>query len=194
MATRAFISKQNIVSKIVDDHNTVKSFWCKFKKESGRTEKEKLANQIIYEIAVHSHAEELVLYPAIENTLKDEGKKLADMSRAEHAEVKNKLYAVDRMSSGDPNLEPQLTATMEALETHMDEEENDILPKFENATDVDTLQSLGGKFDAAKKVVPTRPHPWAPDKPLMESLIGLAAKPVDKLKDAARAATTGFKE
>ncbi|KAG2186158.1 hypothetical protein INT43_002596 [Umbelopsis isabellina] len=194
MAQRALKSTHSIVTKVVEDHNTVKAFWSKFKKESDKTEREKLANQIIYEIAVHSHAEELVLYPAIERNLKEEGKKLVDESRAEHAEVKKKLYAVDRMSSGDPNLVTQLTATMEVLETHIEEEENDILPKFEKATDEETLKTLGGAFDAVKHTVPTRPHPWAPDKPLMESLVGLATAPVDMLRDAARSATTGFKD
>lgn len=194
MAQKPLKSTQSIVTKVVDDHNTVKALWSKFKKESDRAEKEKLANQIIYEVSVHSHAEELVLYPAIERNLKDEGKKLVDESRAEHAEVKEKLYAVDRLSSGDPNLETQLTATMEVLETHIEEEENDILPKFEKATDEKTLMALGDAFDTVKHTVPTRPHPWAPDKPLMESLVGLATAPVDMLRDAARSATTGFKD
>lgn len=182
---------QDIIAQVIDDHNTVKSLWSKFQTENNKEEKDKLANQIIYEVSVHSHAEELVLYPAIEKSLQNKGKQLVDESRAEHAEVKKKLYAVDRMKAGDPNLDSQLNDTLTTLEQHIKEEETDILPQFKSATDVSTLQELGKKFERIKAAVPTRPHPSAPDKPLMETLIGLAVAPADNLRDATRSFSTG---
>ncbi|GAB5593999.1 hypothetical protein Unana1_08899 [Umbelopsis nana] len=184
---------KDIVSRVIQDHEQVKTLWSQFQAEKDRQEQEKIANQIIYEVAVHSHAEELILYPSYSKSLASKGKEIADHSRLEHDEIKKNLYKVDRLSSGDENLEPELKKVMKELEQHMHEEEHEFLPEFEKATDVETLESLGKQFEAIKMAVPTRPHPSAPDKPLMETLISAVATPVDKLRDLARSAGTGFK-
>jgi hypothetical protein len=50
-------------------------------------EREHWANIFRWELARHSLAEELFLYPAFEQYLGSEGKKMADEDRADHKEV-----------------------------------------------------------------------------------------------------------
>jgi hypothetical protein len=55
-------------------------------------EREHWANYFRWELARHSLAEELLLYPAFEEYLGPEGKKIADEDRADHKEVFIMLY------------------------------------------------------------------------------------------------------
>lgn len=48
------------------------------------------------------------------------------------------------------------------------------------------LVSAGKSFDRTKMLVPTHPHPGAPDKPPFENVAGLLALPLDKLRDLFR--------
>ncbi len=50
-------------------------------------EREYWANYFRWELTRHSVAEELLLYPAFEQYLGSEGKKMADEDRADHQEV-----------------------------------------------------------------------------------------------------------
>eukprot|EP00775_Hariotina_reticulata_P013511 gene13511-13636_t len=74
-----------------------------------------------------------------------------------------------------------------ALEHHINEEENEMMPEFASLVDRHKLASLAEKFHSAKKRAPTRPHPGAPDKPVTGNIIGnTLTAPVDKLRDMAR--------
>jgi hypothetical protein len=48
---------------------------------------------------------------------------------------------------------------MMALEHHTKEEEEEMLPEFAMRVDRDLLEHMSDSFQAAKKRVPTRPHP-----------------------------------
>ena len=45
---------------------------------------------------------------------------------------------------------------------------------------------LGEEFSKTKSMVPTRPHPSAPDRPPMQTVVGGMAAAVDKARDMAR--------
>ncbi len=50
-------------------------------------EQKRITLQFEQELKKHSSAEEMILYPAFEKYLGDEGKKIADEDRAEHETV-----------------------------------------------------------------------------------------------------------
>jgi hypothetical protein len=73
---------------------------------------------------------------------------------------------------------------MADLKQHIEEEEEDHLPKLEQSMDKKSSESLARSFHRTKKFVPTRSHPSAPDKPPFETVVGLLTAPIDKLRDA----------
>ena len=59
---------------------------------------------------------------------------------------------------------------MNELTKHMKDEENTDLPQLEKDLAADS-DSLAKSFGRTKMFVPTRSHPWAPDKPPFETVV-----------------------
>jgi hypothetical protein len=72
---------------------------------------------------------------------------------------------------------------MDAIKEHVAEEENDVFPQFRSKVDEDELNKLGETVQRLKKIVPTHPHPMAPDHPPFNALLGPGAGLVDRLRD-----------
>lgn len=82
---------RSIMTKISDavktDHRELKEYYDKIVHANHMEEQVRYQNQFVWELARHSIAEELVLYPALEKHLGSEGKVLADRDRREHYKV-----------------------------------------------------------------------------------------------------------
>lgn len=68
----------------------------------------------------------------------------------------------------------------------MNHEEQEWLPRFEAVATPEELVELGRKFQSATIHVPTRPHPWAPNKPPLNFAANISAAPLDALADMVR--------
>lgn len=108
-------------------------------------------------VSVHSAAEEIVLYPAIEKHLGDYGQNIADKSREEHLTVKNVLYELDRMNHEEAGFHEKLAQCFTEFDRHAQDEEQQHLPQLRRVLDDEALQALGHEFDRTKKIAPTLP-------------------------------------
>lgn len=75
---------------------------------------------------------------------------------------------------------------MQNLNEHIEEEEKEDLPKLERVLSGPDSVSMANSFRRTKAFVPTRSHPWAPNKPPFETAVGLLAAPFDRLADLFR--------
>jgi len=173
------------VSLIIRDHQSAKDLVRRFHDEKDTHERQKIANQLIREMAVHNHTEELVFYPALEDHLPD-GKRKADHSREEHLQMKVLLAQLDGKPVTDPDFSQLLGRVVKEFEKHAKEEEEDIIPSLLAKVSKDEWINLANQFSKTKPLVPTHPHPSAPDKPPAETVVGAATTPVDKARDATR--------
>ena len=180
------MSSIKIDQLIIKDHQKVKGLYSRYCQSMDNEEKHRLANTIIREISLHSAAEEVILYPAFEKFITSGGTEMAKLNRSEHAQLKRDLYDLDQMNFTDGRFNNLLVKIMNELTSHMEHEESHDLGKLTSATTNETLDSLGKSFENSKYLAPTRPHPSAPDTPVLETLAGLAAKPIDKLRDMTR--------
>jgi len=175
---------QTITQAITQDHNELREYHSKYKSAASKKEKEEWANQFRWELARHSAGEELILYPAFEKHLKEEGKRMASQDRAEHQIAKEDLYKLEKLQPDHAEFETLFHKLASELEEHMKGEERDDLPKFEAVISREESMELAKKFALTKNFVPTRAHPSVSDKGgLFETAAGLAAAPLDKLKD-----------
>jgi hypothetical protein len=108
----------------------------------------------------------------------------ADNSRAEHDEVKNALYELDHMHVAQDDFDQQLDRVMAPLMQHMAEEEQSILPQLAQSCWERELVELGDQFQSVKSKLPTHPHPYAPNRPPMETVVAYLTAPLDKAFDA----------
>jgi len=173
-----------LAEKITKDHNELKEYYNNYQNATTETEQTEWANQFRWELARHSVGEELVVYPKFEKYLGAEGKKIAEEDRAEHQVAKDILYELEGMKVTNPEYPIKFKKLVDDLLVHMQGEETNDLPKLEAAISRNESIALGKDFARTKNFVPTRSHPSVSDKGgIFETAAGLAAAPIDKLKD-----------
>jgi len=184
LATAAY---RTVSDAIKSDHRELETYYSHILSASDVDSKIRWQNQFVWKLARHSISEELVVYPALERFLKGGGDGVADKDRAAHRDVKERLYEFQSMHPTDTNFEGSLKRLMAVLREHIREEEEHDLPQLEKAmrrgaTDADSA-GLAKRFERTKRLVPTRSHPSAPDRPPWATVVGLMAAPMDKIRD-----------
>lgn len=184
-ATMATASSRSLIAAIKQDHREIEAFFDQYKKAAGDIDAQtRWSNQFTWEVARHSIGEELVVYPLLEEALGDKGHQLAEQDRHDHQYVKDHLKKLESLRVGSPQFDACITDVMEHLREHIKSEETQDLPQLEKAIGFERSLNTAKSFERTKMFVPTRSHPNAPAKPPFETLAGLLAAPLDKLKDA----------
>ncbi|KAI0831550.1 HHE domain protein [Hypoxylon sp. FL0890] len=171
-----------ISQAIQQDHDELEDYYNRIINSKDHDEQRRFQNAFVWELARHSIAEELVVYPTLEKVVSD-GAQRADQDRAEHQKVKERLYEFQNMKPGDQNFIPTLEVLFKDLKQHIKHEEEDDLVKLEEALGLTQSKELCQKFEKTKYFTPTRSHPSAPNKPPFETVVGLMTAPIDKLRD-----------
>ncbi|KAG9839585.1 HHE domain protein, partial [Aureobasidium melanogenum] len=180
------ILKERVSDLIKHDHDELRTYKDNILNAKDDDEKVRWQNQFTWELARHSIAEELVVYPAMEKNCPG-GKDVADKDRAEHRKVKELLNDFQKLKPDVEDFEPTLRALWSELDKHIKEEEAHDLPLLEKHTPADESTGLARSFDNTKMFTPTRSHPAAPDNGgLFETAAALMSAPLDRLGDLFR--------
>ncbi|KDQ61079.1 hypothetical protein JAAARDRAFT_204844 [Jaapia argillacea MUCL 33604] len=151
--------KLDVTHEIKLDHDNVRDLWSRYQQATTRDNKAVLANTLIREMAVHGDAEEVSIY----NDYARLGLPgTAEHNKEEHAEIKKLVYAADSASTKSEEYDEVLGRAVNAFLEHAGEEEGDQFGKIKEALDAEENHSLAVQFLQARKMVPTRPHPMAP--------------------------------
>ncbi|KAI0859532.1 hypothetical protein F4860DRAFT_482289 [Xylaria cubensis] len=172
-----------ISEAIREDHKQLKDYYNRVVNSKDLDEQERYGNAFIWELARHSIAEEIVVYPAFERDIHDNGKGIADKDRAQHQGIKEQLYEFQKLKPKDEAYLPTLERLFEDLQHHIKEEEENDLVKLERQISLTESKELSQSFERTKMLTPTRSHPSAPNKPPFETVIGLMIAPIDKIRD-----------
>jgi hemerythrin-like domain-containing protein len=172
------------ITLIKSDHKTVEALFKRAEKlgEGALKEKKQVVQQIIRELAIHAAIEEQVFYPAVRKAIKAAEDDVPE-ALEEHHIVKWTLSELEGMNPKDERFDAKLTVLMESVRHHVKEEEGDLLPQVAKKMSREALLALGKALESAKKLVPTRPHPRAPDTPPGGIVAGLPAALLDRAKD-----------
>ncbi len=172
-----------IENLIIQDHNVIKTVYEKFKAASSKDEAERWRNEFVYEIARHSIAEELILYPLMRSHFPD-GENLFQTSIKEHHEVKQNLHKAQSIDPYSDGFRSKVKDVMDLLIKHIQKEEKEILPMIHKYLNEEQRTKAGHQFSRRKLIVPTRPHTAIPeDSPTLNSILGLLTAPIDKFRD-----------
>lgn len=168
---------------IVEDHNEIRALINKFFNTSDRTEAMRWYNQFVWNLARHSHAEELILYPFWRKDLAN-GEDIVKESIEDHQKVKKMLVDIQSINPLDDQFRKRVETMWSSLLKHIEEEEKVYLSQMKHQIPYDNRVSYGKSFENRKFIVPTRPHLSAPENlPTLESAMGLFLAPIDKLRD-----------
>src|SRR5215218_6535968 len=147
-----------------------------------KTRRKDLADQVTIELVRHSVAEEVLVYPEVEEKVSAEE---AEHAREEHAQAEETLANLEKLDADDPAFDDELATLMAEIRHHIEDEEGEMFAQMRQVIDADELRKLGTRVEAFKKVAPTRPHPNVPNTPLARTAAGPAASLLDRMRDLA---------
>ena len=173
------------ITMLRDDHKAVKRLFRAFERldDDDTRGRRKLVDDMIRELSVHAYIEEKVFYPAVRAADSDAEDMVLE-ALEEHHIVKWTLSELDGMDPSEERFDPKVKVLMESVRHHVKEEQEEMFPKVSKKLDRKQLEMLGKALATAKKVVPTKPHPKAPDAPPGNLVAGAGAALLDRAKKA----------
>ncbi|WP_236239504.1 hemerythrin domain-containing protein [Streptomyces sp. CC228A] len=174
----------DVIAELISDHREVEEMFTRIEGlPHGDERRKELSDKVTIELVRHSIAEEEYLYPAVRKHLPN-GDALADKELEDHASAERVMKELEGCEAGDARFDALITQLMSEIREHVEDEENNLLPRLRSVCPQEELDRLGDKVRHAKKTAPTRPHPAAPDKPPANKLLAPGAGLVDRLRDA----------
>jgi len=138
-----------VITLIKDDHKKLEAVFKKLE-SAEPADTPPLLQQVAELLIPHSKAEEQVVYPAIKATAPDEESDVDD-GIAEHHHVEETLKQLLASDPEAPGADGLIAAMIGEVRHHVEEEEEDILPKFAEAASNEQLRDLGAQFTQAKE-------------------------------------------
>ena len=129
------------------DHRKVEQLFSQLESASGK-QKLQVFEQIKTELELHTHIEEKVFYPALEEP--EETHDLTLEAYEEHDVVKKLLKELGRARTANEEWEAKAKVLQENVEHHVEEEENELFPKAETALGEEEIEALGAQMEAEK--------------------------------------------
>jgi hemerythrin superfamily protein len=182
------MSQRDVIDVLEHDHREVEEMFAELEQLRGATSdddlkrRKELADQVTIELVRHSVAEEVLVYPEVEDKVSAEE---ADHAREEHAEAEETLARLEKLDADDPAFDDELATLMREIRHHIEDEEGRMFADMRRVLDEEELQRLGSRVEAFKKVAPTRPHPNVPNEALPRTLAGPGASLFDRMRDLA---------
>jgi hypothetical protein len=136
----------------------------------------------------HAFAEESVLWPELRRLLPD-GEQLTLQVEQEHQEVNEIVTSLEDPGLPEAQRGPLLDRLVRVLREDVRDEEEELLPRLQEAVDVRRLRLLGIAWEVVRRTAPTRPHPVVARRPLGNALAALPLTVLDRGRDRLDAAS-----
>ncbi|MBB5137531.1 hemerythrin superfamily protein [Thermocatellispora tengchongensis] len=131
--------KNDVITLITDDHRKIEELFERIK--SGQGDQKKSVLELHALLTAHARAEEDRVYPGLD----------AHHSLEEHKEAEILMDSVRRAEPGSPEFRQALDKLIKSVTQHVQEEENEILPKLADKTDEKQRSKLGAAFMERRK-------------------------------------------
>jgi hemerythrin superfamily protein len=182
------MTQSDVIQILEHDHREVEEMFAELESLRGASSdddlkrRKDLADQVTIELVRHSVAEEVLVYPEVEDKV---SKEEVEHAREEHAEAEETLARLEKLDADDPGFDEELATLMGEIRHHIEDEEGRMFADMRRVLDEDELRRLGARVEAFKKVAPTRPHPNVPNEALPRALAGPGASLLDRMRDLA---------
>ena len=183
-------TRMDVVDILTTDHQEMVSLIAQIESTSDPGQRRDLADTVIAEVMRHAVAEEMFVYPAVEEHVPN-GTKEVEHDKNEHDEIVRLMKQVEDVDAADPEFMELIRELETKLRHHAKDEESEQFPQLRAHIPAEKLVDLGEKVENAKKLAPTRPHPHAPHSELFHKTIGPGVGMVDRLRDKLTGRHTG---
>ncbi|MEY2567893.1 MAG: hypothetical protein QOE35_2422 [Actinomycetota bacterium] len=144
---------------LISDHMKVERIFAEIKQADSPNRIQSLVTQLDAELTRHTTIEEHVLYPFVERNVPG-GEDLIGEAETEHQEATILLEKVANMDASAPGFMEAVEALEKAVSHHVKDEEDELFPKMERATDEATLARL--RLDLENEKLGLSPTPTLP--------------------------------
>lgn len=175
-------SSSDVTVILTTDHREMLELFGKIHTTTDPEERRDLADAGTAEVMRHAVAEEMFVYPAMEEHLPN-GTEAVEHDKKEHDELVKALKRLEDLDSTEQVFLTQVTEVEQLLSHHIRDEEDDQFPQLRTHIPQAKLNEIGKKVEQAKKLAPTRPHPHAPHSELFHKTVGAGVGMVDRLRD-----------
>lgn len=182
MTTQDTAQEQDVVDILNADHQDMLDLIGQIQQATTAEQRRDTVDTVIAEIMRHAVAEEMHVYPAMEEYLPN-GSEEVEHDKQEHDELVDVMKKLEDVEA-DTQQFMSLVSELEAqLRHHVEDEEQEQFPGLRKHIPADELKELGRKVEKAKSIAPTRPHPNAPHSELFHKTVGPGVGLVDRLRD-----------
>ncbi|HZQ28399.1 MAG TPA: hemerythrin domain-containing protein [Acidimicrobiales bacterium] len=163
----------NALTFLHQEHQNVDALFKRFEDAGPKATKTKseIVQKVIEHLSVHAAIEEQVFYPAVEQAVPS-AKGMVLEALEEHHGAKMFLMELEKLPPTFERYDAKVTVLIEQVRHHVEEEENELFPQVREAMTVQELEELGERLQEARKAAPTRPHPFQPDRPPLNLVLG----------------------
>jgi hypothetical protein len=147
------------------------------------TEQEIVLNRIARLVFPHAFAEESVLWPELRRVLPN-GHELTLQVEQEHQEVNELWTRLEQTLPTSGERKQLIERITEVLREDVRDEEDELLPRLQDAVGSARLRMLGVAWEAVRRTAPTRPHPVVSRRPPGNALAALPLTVLDRSRDA----------
>lgn len=184
----------DVIEILVQDHREVEAMFTELEGLRGKGDddslkrRKELTEQVTIELARHSVAEEVLVYPRVADKV---SKEEVEHAKQEHAEAEETMARLEKLDPDDDAFEDELDTLMAEIRHHIEDEEGEMFKHMRESLPADELEKMGTAVSAFKKVAPTRPHPNVPNEMIPRLAAGPAASLLDRFRDLATNRGTG---
>jgi hemerythrin superfamily protein len=172
----------DIIEVVLADHRRLVRLLDDVAASGDARNRRELVERTIAELAGHWAAEEQVLYPVVRRVEPD-GDTVAKQALASHGRGEQTMKRLQRTDAATDEFDELAATLVREVRAHLLAEEQEVLPLLRSGRSSDDLAELGRKYELARKVAPTRPHPGAPDTPPANRVAGPGMALVDRVRD-----------
>ena len=176
----------NIIAVLTTDHRNVDALFTEFQHtDPGDVENlARLRDHILKQLAIHAEIEEQTLYPALRDEAGDDVLEALE----EHHAVKATLAELERMPPTAERFRAKMTVVIESIRHHVEEEEAEggLFDIARRTLKPAQMEEMAERAEQLRRAGATRPHPFSPDQPPFNVLIGVPVAVMDRVVTTAR--------
>ena len=106
--------------------------------------------KLVDALRLHMQVEESIVYPAIAKQVGGGGDMVTE-AETEHEGARKVLADVEKLSPNEPGFDGALEMLEAGITHHVEEEEDEVFPKFRDSVSAEELDELGQQVAAAKE-------------------------------------------
>ena len=182
-------SDADVVDELTADHREATALLDEILRTTDPQAARDMADTVITELVRHSVAEEMYVYPVIEETFPD-GKKVVEHDIEEHKELERTMKELEGIDAADARFTDLVSELRRQLHHHATDEEDEQFPRLRTYVSREKLVQMREQVDRAKKLAPTRPHPGSPNNEVFHKLVGPGVGLMDRVRDKLTGRTT----